>query len=199
MTKVYSRFDVPKTIKIGPFPKEINTYTEEIDEKGRKTIKAIGKHNFYKQIQAYKDDTMVYNILERFKNGDITALNKKSGAIYGDFTKAPKTIQEAHAKISQSHQIFEKMPLEVKREFNHNPNEFLAAAQKGTLQNRIAKAQGIDLEKQIKMPNITKPETINPGTTPGQQALNQVLNKTINQGTIPGQTEIQQQGGIKYE
>ena len=179
--KVYSRFDVPKTIQVGNFPKEIDVYSEEIDKDGKHILKKIGKHNFYKEIQEHKDETMVYNLLDRFQHGDVNALSKAKNTMYGDFTQAPKTIQEAQNQIIKAKNEFEKLPLNVRKEFNHNANEFLASAQQGDLMERIKKAQGI--EKEIQIPNITKPQTINPGTIPGQQELN------------PGT----QTGGIKYE
>lgn len=76
--------------------------------------KETGKVNVYAQIQEGKEDTMIYNILERFKNGDLGVLYKKPALNYGDSTIAPNNINDLNAMAKNAGQKYQAMPEELK-------------------------------------------------------------------------------------
>lgn len=135
MADFYSRTNLPATIAQPKCEKIIPTYGKEVDKEGKVHIVETGKTNIYEKIQASKDETLVYNILDRFNAGDVTALNQRKGS-YGDFTAMPKTLAEAQQSLIDAENYFNSLPLEVRKEFNHSVTEFLASAGDGKLAER---------------------------------------------------------------
>lgn len=135
----YSRVNRPKTIPHPRSSKIVPTYSLQVNkDTGKKEIVESGKTNIYDMIQASKDETMVYNILKRFQNGDIEALSKTKG-VYGDFTNAPKTLAEAHQLIINAENHFNDLPLDVRKEFNYSSSEYLASLTNGKFEQIMAK------------------------------------------------------------
>ena len=135
----YSRVNRPKTIPYPRSSKIVPTYSLQVNkETGKKEIIESGKTNIYDMIQASKEETMVYNIIKRFQNGDLEALTKTKG-IYGDFTNAPKTLAEAQQLIINAENHFNELPLGVRQEFNFSSSEYLAALTNGKFEQIMAK------------------------------------------------------------
>lgn len=130
----YCRTNKPATISQPKCEKIIPTYDKQIKD-GKVKIVETGKTNIYEKIQASKDATLVYNILDRYNAGDVEALNQRQGS-YGDFSNAPKTLAEAQQQLINAEAYFESLPLEVRKEFNHSLNEFLTSVSKGNLAER---------------------------------------------------------------
>lgn len=131
----YSRINLPATIPQPECAKIVPTYGKEVAKDGTVRIVENGKTNIYEKIQASKDETLVYNILDRFKAGDTSVLMQRQGS-YGDFTQAPKTLVEAQQALIDAENYFMSLPLEVRKEFNHSVSEFLASAGSGKLAER---------------------------------------------------------------
>lgn len=101
-------------------------YMEKIDENGKTVVYESGKTSLYDQIQAALPATQIYNILERYtQTGDASILTSKMG-VYDDITNAPKDLAEAHRRIKDIENNFDKLPLEIRKEFNNSANEFIA-------------------------------------------------------------------------
>ena len=164
----YSRANRPATIPAPKCEKIIPTFSIEINSKtGKKELKQTGKTNIYDKIQASKEQTLIYNILERFSAGDTNVLNKVQGA-YGDFTNVPKTLAEAQQQLINAENIFMSMPLEIRKEFNHSTSEFLASAANGELEPRLAKF--VKIPPKVEETQIQKPvENFQPLTNGGNQ------------------------------
>ena len=170
----YSRSNYPQTIAHPKSKKIIDTYSIEINkDTGKKELKATGKTNIYEFIQKSLDDTLVYNILKKFEAGDLDALNRAVGA-YGDFTNAPRSLAEAQQLIINAEKEFNKLPLDVRKEFNYSASEFLAGFGNGKVQQVFTK--NTPKEKDI--------QVVQTATEPVAQPMPQME---------------QQTGGIKYE
>ena len=137
MAEFYSRSNLPVTIAQPKCEKIVPTYGKEIDKDGKVHIVETGKTNLYEKIQASKEDTLVYNILDRFNAGDVSVLQKNKG-YYGDFTDMPKTLAEAQQSLITAENYFNSLPLDVRKEFNHSFSEFLSSASAGKLAERHA-------------------------------------------------------------
>lgn len=131
----YSRSNLPTTIAQPKCEKIVATYGKEVAKDGSIKVVETGKTNIYEKIQASKDDTLIYNILDRFNAGDTSVLYQRQGS-YGDFTQAPKTLVEAQQALINAENYFNSLPLEVRKEFNHSLSEFLASAGNGKLAER---------------------------------------------------------------
>lgn len=131
----FSRINKPATIAQPKCEKIVPTYGKEIDKDGKVHIVETGKTNLYEKIQACKDDTLIYNILDRFAAGDVSVLQKNQG-VYADVTEMPKTLAEAQQSLITAENFFNALPLDVRAEFNHSFSEFLASASAGKLAER---------------------------------------------------------------
>ena len=166
----YSRSNRPETI---PYPKSkkiVPTYGLQINkETGKEELVETGKTNIYDMIQASKEETLVYNILKRFESGDIEALTKTKG-VYGDFTNMPRTLAEAQQLLIDTENYFNALPIDIKKEFNNSPKEYLASLNNGKFEAVMG--------KYIKQP-------------PKQEPIPEPI-QAVEQPT-------QSQGGVKYE
>lgn len=131
----YSRSNLPETIPQPKCEKIIPTYGKKVNDDGSICVVETGKTNLYEKIQASKDETLVYNILDKFNAGDVSVLQQRRGT-YGDFTDMPETLVEAQQTLIDAENYFYSLPLEVRKEFNHSVSEFLSSASKGTLSER---------------------------------------------------------------
>lgn len=114
------------------------TYQLEVDsETGHKGLKEIGEENIYEKIQEFAEETKIYNILKRFTNGDISALNQQAGGVYADIRNQPRDLIEAQATIQKIENTFNLLPPEVKREFGDNVNDFIRSGLDGSMAERI--------------------------------------------------------------
>lgn len=135
----YSRVNKPETIPAPSGEKVVPTFSLRISkETGRQELVQSGTTDIYEKIQASKESTLIYNIIERFQNGDISALNQHNG-YYGDMTTIPTTLAGMKQALIDAENHFNQLPLEVRKEFNHNVNEYLNAFDNGTIDERLAK------------------------------------------------------------
>ena len=135
----YSRVNKPETIPAPSGEKVVPTFSLRISkDTGRQELVETGTTDIYEKIQASKESTLIYNIIERFQNGDISALNQHKG-YYGDMTVVPKTLAGMKQALIDAEDNFNKLPLEVRKEFNHNVNEYLTAIDNGTINEKLAK------------------------------------------------------------
>lgn len=95
-----------------------------IDERGHKTLMQSGSTNTYAKIQEHLEETLIENILQRAALGDEEALNRVN-AQYLDTTDMPKTLAEAQNKIISIKNEFEKLPIELRRQFDFSPEKYI--------------------------------------------------------------------------
>lgn len=133
-----SRTNYPATIPMPQCSKIQPTFELKIDkETGKKELKKSGSTNIYEKIQAAKESTLIYNIIERYKQGYEEVLTKTKG-IYADITQMPTSLAEAQQRLIDAENYFNKMPLELRKEFNNSYTEFLASINNGNIE-KIAK------------------------------------------------------------
>lgn len=101
-------------------------YGPKFDGNGRMYLIETGKENLYDYIQSHADSVDIHVILKQFQNGDVSVLSRVQGA-YGDFTQMPKTFAEALNTLIAAEQYFNSLPVEVRSQFNHNFNQFIAS------------------------------------------------------------------------
>lgn len=141
-----SRTNKPETIAAPTGRKFANEYAMQINEKGHKTLQKVGETNVYEKIQAGLEDTLIENILTRAAMGDSKALNRIQGN-YLDCTEMPETLADAQNRILLLKSDFDKLPVELRREYNFSAEEFVA---------------DVGSTKWNKLMGLTKPEVITP-------------------------------------
>lgn len=126
MPKVYTKFDVPEKKKTNGGRRFLNTYQEEINkETGKKHLVKSGETNIYAMIQEDLEDSKIENILKRAAMGDLKALNQRE-TLYVDATNMPKTLMEAQNVVLKAKQEFERLPLEVRKEFDNSAEKYVS-------------------------------------------------------------------------
>lgn len=122
----YSRSNRPKTIPQPKCEENVPTFSLQINKStGKKELVESGKTNLYEKIQASKDATLIYNIIDRYNAGDESVLNKAMGS-YGNFTQMPATLVEAQQKLIDAERTFEQLPIAIREKYNNSYTEFLA-------------------------------------------------------------------------
>lgn len=101
----------------------INLYQEEMKKDGIHLVKT-GETNIYERIQQDADECNIERILQRAAMGDLAALNQRE-ATYVDATTLPKNLMEAQNLQIRLQDEFYKMPIEVRREFNNSPEQYV--------------------------------------------------------------------------
>lgn len=123
MPKIYTHFQRTDRMFCPSGKEVIETYQEEIKD-GRKQLKHIGWHNVYEEIQIDADSCKIENILHQVAMGDLSALKARE-ATYIDATNMPKTLMEAQNLVIRLKDEFEKMPMEVKKEFDNSADKYV--------------------------------------------------------------------------
>lgn len=131
------------------------TYKLKYDEDGCTTLVETGKIDTYEQIQSWKDSCDIKVILERFANGDMDALNRKT-PMFGDFTSTPQTLAEHLQLLRDAEESFRGLPLDIRAQFNHNPAEFYASI--GS--DRFNRIMGISVPSDIKEVNVNEGDSV---------------------------------------
>lgn len=140
---------------------EIDDYDVRLNSNGvKQLVKKKTKRNIYQKIQQYKDECDIYEILRRsdperrqgLEQQIINANLQDDGQIY-DMTQIPTNLIQARQMLIDADKKFNSLPIELRKEFNNNPNEFIAAANNGTLHNKIDRI--INKKKEVKLDEPT--------------------------------------------
>lgn len=108
----------------GTFEEEI--WAMRLTETGEQEFYVKGKTNVYEKIQMFKDDCDLEQIIKRvMQTGDI-GLMQKTQPFYAEFDDMPENIFEAHQKIKEAEEQFDKLPIEVKEKYGMSFDRFLA-------------------------------------------------------------------------
>lgn len=136
-----------------PGSREANDYRVEINDKGHKSLKFIGTHDIYQDIQSYAEECKIENIIARAAAGDPNALNQRRGT-YADITNTPASLAEAQNIILRLSSDFDKLPTEIRAKFDNSKEKFVkefgsefwveAMGLKLPEENKEAKADNVD-------------------------------------------------------
>lgn len=77
------------------------------------------------EIDSYREETDIENILARVNAGEIGLLNAREGA-YIDCIGMPKTYAEVLQKVIDGKNIFDRLPTEIKNRFGDDFNTWFA-------------------------------------------------------------------------
>lgn len=94
-----------------------------IYEDGELVYKDKGLTNVYEEIQASKDSVDIHAIMQRYENGDATALDRVQG-MYIDTIDLPKNYAQLYDAVSKADMVFDAMPAEIKQKYNNNAATF---------------------------------------------------------------------------
>lgn len=119
------RKEVPST---DPGQRLIETYKLSYDDDGNKELVHDGYKDIYEEIQSHADSVDIHKIVERCTiTGDTSELYKTEG-FYGDLAMFPETRAEALQMLAEAQNIWDKLPVDVKKKFDNNVDNFFATA-----------------------------------------------------------------------
>lgn len=133
---IYSLFDRPKTTPTPAGTHFEPKYQEEITKNGKQLHK-IGKTNIYEIIQSHAEECKIENILAQAAKGDYSMLKARE-ATYMDATTMPKTLMELENLTIKMKDEFYEMPLEVRKEFNNDPEQYITQMGTEEFKNKMA-------------------------------------------------------------
>lgn len=131
--------------------------------------------------QAFADSTDINKILAKAqKTGTISHL-AKHGAEYGDFSDFD--FFEAHTRLARATEIFDELPAEMRKEFDHEPSKFFEFA--NDPQN-VGKLE--EILPKIAEPGRYFPQVLNTAHGPAAPATVDEEQKTIPEPKEPEKT-----------
>lgn len=102
-------------------------YSPHVMPNGEVELVESGKENLQEFYNSYAESTDIHEILHRYQDGDVSALNART-PMYGDFTTMPTTLAEFMQLDIDARTLFETLPAEVRQEFDNDVGKFLAAS-----------------------------------------------------------------------
>lgn len=100
-------------------------YAEDVDERGVACIVQVSQEKIQDKIEACKEQTLIYNILNSFDDG--TLLNKAQG-VYADLSAMPDNIHEAYQSVRDARMLFNGLSDDIRQRFNNSFDEFIASS-----------------------------------------------------------------------
>lgn len=97
-----------------------------------------GFMNIYDEIQSHRESVELSTLLQRYMNGDETALNQQVG-MFIDTTDYPKNYAEMFDRVNQAVDSFGELPPELRDLFNNNPVEFWSSLGSAEFMEKVAK------------------------------------------------------------
>lgn len=102
-------------------------YKPVVNDDGSIDLVEAGKEDINAYIQSFAESCDLECILAKYAAGDTSVLSVKK-PMFGDFTKMPSTYAEVLQLQIDSANLFNSLPVDIKKQFDNDPNKFLAAA-----------------------------------------------------------------------
>ncbi len=106
-----------------PGTKIVADYGLVTAEDGSSFVGVVGEKNLDAIIQSNKDTGNVALLVAKYNAGDEEALNRVRG-VYGDFRNMPTTYAEMVSRLNECRIVFEALPVDIKEQFDNNPDVF---------------------------------------------------------------------------
>lgn len=123
------------------------------DEDGNPVIS--GKNNLYDEIQSHRESTELAVLLQRYMQGDETALNKLQG-VYEDVTEYPRTFAELYQRVHDAEQSFNSLPPDLRAIFENSPVNFWQSMGTPDFNKRIDAYQQAKQKKDVNNNNSSQ-------------------------------------------
>lgn len=106
-----------------PGAKIVAEYGLITSDDGSTSVGVVGEKNLDAIIQSNKDSGNIALLVAKYNAGDTDALNNVKG-VYGDFRNMPTTYAQMVARLNECRQLFEALPVDIKEQFDNNPDVF---------------------------------------------------------------------------
>lgn len=93
-------------------------YKAVTESDGNRRLVQIGDRDLYQEIQSFEHECDIRNIVSRYENGCIDALNVREGS-YLDTTVFPTSIHEAHKVLRECEELYNTLSTDDRRKFGN--------------------------------------------------------------------------------
>lgn len=142
-TKFATQYDPHDRIHCDPGSRIHTLYSPVFNKDGVMSLTETGTEDLYDYIQSHADSVDIHVILKQFAAGDVSVLSRVQGA-YGDFTQMPKTFAEALNTMVAAEQYFMSLPVDVRAQFGHNFNQFIASMDQSDFTTKMGIAPQVE-------------------------------------------------------
>lgn len=136
-----------------PGSKIVAEYGFVTSDDGSTSVGVVGEKNLDAIIQSNKDTGNVALLVAKYNAGDTEALNNVRG-VYGDFRNMPTTYAEMVSRLNECRSVFEALPVDIKEQFDNNPDVFWSEYGSERFNNIVAGSVG--------QPTVDEPGNILP-------------------------------------
>lgn len=137
MIKFATQFDPSERVYCNAGSRIKILYGPIFDKNGVMDLVETGKANLYDEIQSHADSVDIHVLLKRYaETGDPALFSRVQGA-YGDFTQMPTTFAGALNTLIAAEQYFNGLPVDVRAQFGHSFQQFIAAMDKSDFASRM--------------------------------------------------------------
>lgn len=155
---IFSRFNRPKTVSPVVGDGTAPVYEKRLVD-GRQRLIQTGLTNLFDFVQASKDDTLIYNLIDRFCKGDVSALAQRVGQ-YLDVVGLPSTLAEAQQLMIDVQNKFDHLPADVRAKFDNSVNVYVDSIAKSSPDQlrELFNVTKSDVDKHIKDGDVSVAE-----------------------------------------
>lgn len=93
-----------------------DTFVKVTQEDGENVLVKTGTFNQHDYIQSFASDVDVNKLVQRYANGDVTALGTPGG-FYADVSGMPQNLAEVFSLNQRSRSFFDNLPEDLKKDF----------------------------------------------------------------------------------
>lgn len=123
--KPFTKVELGETRHVDCGSASKDTFVKVIQENGEAVLVKTGSFDQHDYIQSFANDVDVNRLVQRYANGDSTALGIPGG-FYADVSGFPQNLAEVFNLNQRSHSLFDKLPDDLKKDFGTYDN-FLAS------------------------------------------------------------------------
>lgn len=121
-----------------------------------------GTVNIYDEIQSHRQSVELSTLLQRYAQGDVTALNQIEG-VYADVVDMPSTYAELFNRVRDAENSFNALPDDVRALFDNSPVSFWQSIGTPEFATKIGK---LDSKGKKNSSNTADSGKFNPGDFP---------------------------------
>lgn len=120
-----------------------------------------GTVNIYDEIQSHRQSVELSTLLQRYAQGDVTALNQMEG-VYADVVDMPSTYAELFNRVRDAENSFNALPDDVRALFDNSPVSFWQSIGTPSFAEKIGK---LDAKHKDNISDPGDPGKSNPADT----------------------------------
>lgn len=126
-------------------------YLEQMKNDGTMDLVRSGKHDLNAFVQASKDSTLIYNLIDRYERSQDPSIFDQRHGFFADVGQMPRSLAEAQNMIISIDKKFCSLSADVKAEFGNSSQRFAQAVFDGSVATVLKSIKDKRDQKAIKV------------------------------------------------